>query len=367
MKTKPVSANQLSLADLRERIDGMNDEILALIQDRAEIVLEIARLKQAGGLPHHDPQREEEMLQALTAKSSGAFGPAELREVFKALFRASVAIQNPSVPPAQRESGERITMEKPGTTEIVRPFPEKAQDRLFATPRPRIDDFNFGEETAAVFDDMLGRSVPFYDEVQRMVGELAADFAADGTAVYDLGCSTCTTFLHIANALPAGSNVRFVGLDSSQEMLEIARRKLGEQGFAHPYELRRADLDQDIEIHDASVVLLVLTLQFVRPLQRDRLIRRIAQGMAENGCLILVEKVLGESSTFNRLFIKHYYEMKKRNGYSDLEISQKREALENVLIPYRLEENRELLRSQGFQHVDVFFKWYNFCGIVAMK
>jgi tRNA (cmo5U34)-methyltransferase len=114
-------------------------------------------------------------------------------------------------------------------------------------------------------------------------------------------------------------------------------------------------------------VLLVLTLQFVRPLWRDRLIRRIAQGMAENGCLILVEKVLGENSTFNRLFIKHYYEMKKRNGYSDLEIAQKREALENVLIPYRLEENKELLRGQGFQHVDVFFKWYNFCGLLAMK
>jgi tRNA (cmo5U34)-methyltransferase len=81
----------------------------------------------------------------------------------------------------------------------------------------------------------------------------------------------------------------------------------------------------------------------------------------------MVEKVLGESSTFNRLFINHYYELKRRNGYSDLEIAQKREALENVLVPYRLEENREMLRAQGFRHVDVFWKWYNFCGILAMK
>jgi tRNA (cmo5U34)-methyltransferase len=81
----------------------------------------------------------------------------------------------------------------------------------------------------------------------------------------------------------------------------------------------------------------------------------------------VVEKVLGETPLWNRLFIKHYYELKRRNGYSELEIAQKREALENVLIPYRLEENRELLRSEGFQHVDVFFKWYNFCAIVAMK
>jgi len=251
--------------------------------------------------------------------------------------------------------------------ETGKTFRNRAADRLFATPRRRLDDFNFGQETAAVFDDMLDRSVPFYGEIQRLVAELAADFAAEGTAIYDLGCSTCNTFLQIAGALPAGLNVRFIGLDSSPEMLDLARRKLTEEGFAYEYELRCADLDRDIEVRDASVVLLVLTLQFVRPLQRERLIRRIAQGMTDNGCLILVEKVLGESSTFNRLFIKHYYEMKKRNGYSDLEIAQKREALENVLIPYRLEENRELLRSQGFQHVDVFFKWYNFCGMVAMK
>jgi tRNA (cmo5U34)-methyltransferase len=258
-------------------------------------------------------------------------------------------------------------MKTTGAKESAKSFRDKAEDRLFARPRARIDDFNFGKETAAVFDDMLDRSVPFYAEIQRMVAELAADFAAEGTAVYDLGCSTCTTFLQIAKALPAGVKPRFIGLDSSPEMLEIARTKLTEAGFGYEYELRCADLDRDIEVRNASVVLLVLTLQFVRPLQRERLIRRIAQGMADNGCLILVEKVLGESSTFNRLFIKHYYEMKKRNGYTDLEIAQKREALENVLIPYRLEENKDLLRGQGFQHVDVFFKWYNFCGLLAMK
>src|SRR4029077_5268799 len=122
-----------------------------------------------------------------------------------------------------------------------------------------------------------------------------------------------------------------------------------------------------VDLSNASVALLVLTLQFVRPLYRERLIRSIYEGLGDNGCRIRVEKVLGESSTFNRLFIKHYYEMKRRNGYSELEIAQKREALENVLVPYRLEENKELLRGQGFRQVDVFFKWYNFCAMVAMK
>lgn len=97
------------------------------------------------------------------------------------------------------------------------------------------------------------------------------------------------------------------------------------------------------------------------------MIAAIAQGTRANGCLILVEKVLGQDSTLNRLFIKYHYDFKKRNGYSELEIAQKREALENVLIPYHLEENRELLLRNGFRTCDVFFRWYNFCGMLAIK
>jgi tRNA (cmo5U34)-methyltransferase len=243
---------------------------------------------------------------------------------------------------------------------------EAAEDRIFAKPK-EATDFDFGSETAKVFDDMLHRSVPFYSEVERMVAETAVDFAAPGTAVYDLGCSTATTILRIGELLPPDSDVRFVGVDSSAEMLERARQKLTESRFPFRYDLVEGDLNRGVEIENASAVLLVLTLQFIRPLYRDRLIERIRRGLSDEGCLILVEKVLGESSTFNRLFIKHYYELKKRHGYSELEIAQKREALENVLVPYRLEENRELLTRHGFGQVDVFFKWYNFCAMVAMK
>jgi tRNA (cmo5U34)-methyltransferase len=238
-------------------------------------------------------------------------------------------------------------------------------DRLFAEARPSAD-FDFGEDTAAVFDDMLGRSVPFYDEIQRMVAELAADFAQDG-AIYDLGCSTCTTFLRIAPLLPAGSKARFVGIDSSPDMLAVARRKLDELDAPLRVELREADLDRGAEVADATVVLLVLTLQFVRPLNRDRLLAQVYRGLRPGGCLILVEKVLGETPLWNRLFIRHYHELKRRNGYSELEIAQKREALENVLVPYRLEENCDLLARHGFESADVFFKWYNFCGLIAVK
>jgi tRNA (cmo5U34)-methyltransferase len=253
------------------------------------------------------------------------------------------------------------------TTKPAAPLTGRARDEIFAVPDRPKQDFEFGSETAAVFDDMLERSVPFYAEVQRMVSEIAADFAAPGSAVYDLGCSTGTTFQLLEKALPADVPVRYVGIDNSPEMLAVAQEKLAQAGLRHPFELRCEDLERGVVVEDCSVALLILTLQFVRPLKRETLVRHVYDGLRDDGCLIMVEKVLGESSTFNQLFIKHYYDLKRRNGYSDLEIAQKREALENVLVPYRLEENRELLFKSGFRHVDVFWKWYNFCGILAMK
>ncbi len=212
---------------------------------------------------------------------------------------------------------------------------------------------------------MLDRSVPFYQEIQRMIAEMATDFAAPGTNVYDLGCSTGTTLLNLDVTVNPG--IKFIGVDYSKEMLKRCHEKLRQHNFKRPHQLICADLNQGVEIQNASMVLMVLTLQFVRPLYRDTMIKTILQGLIENGCFILVEKVLGEDSVYNRPFIKYYYDFKKRNGYSELEIAQKREALENVLIPYRLQENREMLLRNGFRHCDVFFKWYNFCGMIAFK
>ena len=276
--------------------------------------------------------------------------------------RKTAARQVPTIEPQPRSPESAPNQESAGDGGRA-----DARDRIFAAPKKRLADFNFGRETAEVFDDMLLRSVPMYAETQRMVADLVADFAADKSNIYDLGCSTCTSFLDIHRVLPAERDVCFVGLDSSPEMLQRGREKLKAAGFPRSYQLEFCDFNQGAKIENASVALLVLTLQFVRPLYRDALLASIYRGMNENGCLILVEKVLGESSTLNRLYIKYYYDFKRQNGYSDLEISQKREALENVLIPYRLEENRELLKRTGFRTVDVFFKWFNFCGIVAVK
>ena len=240
-----------------------------------------------------------------------------------------------------------------------------AKDTLFSEQRGEVRDFDFGKDTAVVFDDMLNRSVPYYSEMERMIGEISADYAVDGTRVYDLGCSTCAAFFELDRVLP--KNIKFVGVDFSNEMLDQAREKIAGQNLKRDHELICADLNDEIEIKNASVVIMNLTLQFIRPVRRHLVMNNIVRGMVPGGCLLVVEKVLSKDSKINRSFIKYYYDFKQRNGYSEMEIAQKREALENVLIPYRLEENYELFLSSGFSFCDVFFKWYNFCGIIAVK
>lgn len=242
------------------------------------------------------------------------------------------------------------------------------KDKIFAEKTQAIGDFHFGEKTAEVFEDMLDRSIPMYRELQRMLGEIAAEFAVEGTNVYDLGCSNGITLDTLSTAISgAGKQVQLVGVDYSQAMLDKAAQRFSEKPEQDRPKLVLADLNEGCTIENASVVLLNLTLQFVRPLFRDRLLSTIFNGMNENGCVILVEKVLGNDSLFNRLFIKFYYDMKRRNDYSETEIAQKREALENVLIPYRIDENFELLKRNGFGSADVFFKWYNFTGLIGVK
>jgi tRNA (cmo5U34)-methyltransferase len=212
---------------------------------------------------------------------------------------------------------------------------------------------------------MVTRSVPFYLEMQRMMTEMTKSFAAPGSTVYDLGCSTGTTLINLDKVLPP--DVGFVGIDESDEMLKKCESNFKTAGVERPYQLKKSDLNQGVQVENASVVIMCLTLQFIRPLYREKLLKSIYDQMNPDSCFILIEKVLGEDSLFNRLFIEYYYDFKRRNSYNDMEIAQKREALENVLIPYKLLENRELLLNTGFRYVETFFKWYNFSGMIAVK
>jgi len=239
------------------------------------------------------------------------------------------------------------------------------KDKIFDDSRQKVRDFEFNKSVVSVFDDMVVRSVPFYLEIQRMITELASDFVLEGTQIYDLGCSTGTTMMKLDRVIDP--KINFVGIDNSDEMLKSCRKNLKDAGITRDIDLVKADINNGVLLENPSVIILCLTLQFVRPLYREKLLKSIYDQLHENGALIIIEKVLGEATLFNRMFIKYYYDFKQANNYSQTEIAKKREALENVLIPYKLKENEVMLKDCGFKYVEVFFKWYNFAGCIAMK
>lgn len=231
------------------------------------------------------------------------------------------------------------------------------RDQLFDSVS-KVEDFVFDDKVAKVFDDMIRRSVPFYDEVQRMVVEIAANFMSRDGVHYDIGCSTGTTIANLIRLVPDDIPIRCVGIEPSHAMVERARQKLE---FAADYvDIIESDVQRFDGLKNAQVITMLYTLQFIRPIDRLDVLKKIRKALLPGGVFILAEKVLADTHFARRLYIDLYHKYKRRQGYSDTEISKKREALENVLIPCANEENMTLLRQAGFDEVEQAFRWYNF-------
>jgi tRNA (cmo5U34)-methyltransferase len=240
------------------------------------------------------------------------------------------------------------------------------RDEIFKRPGSGKVPFEFNAQVAEVFDDMISRSVPFYREVLRMTAEFAHDFYQPDTQIYDLGCSTGALLHHIEKEF-AGKPYLYTGIDSSADMIRQANLRCPR---IHSGATEARFVIADITTFDfkpASVFVSNYTFQFLKPLARQALLRRIYAALQNDGCLLFSEKCLEDSSDVSRLYADHYHAMKARNGYSELEIAEKREALENVLIPFRLSENIEMLRDAGFNPVSIFFKCYGFTSFLALK
>ena len=242
------------------------------------------------------------------------------------------------------------------------------EDRIFQQIN-RVEDFTFDERVATVFDNMVSRSVPFYSEVQRLQSDLIVEFLPEQDGVVcDLGCSTGTTIEHIISHPHCPKTAKFVGFDNSEPMLDKARAKLSAAEAEERVSLLTADLSDLPALPACNVVILNWTLQFVRPIDREHLLKNIYSALKPGGVLFLSEKILSNDAGLNRLYIDHYLQFKKsQSGYTDTENQRKREALENVLIPYRLDENYLLLERAGFKRIDTYFRWLNFACLIAVK
>lgn len=238
------------------------------------------------------------------------------------------------------------------------------KDKLFQSGAPG-EDFSFNDRVAEVFDDMLNRSVPYYSGVIGGIAELLRLQRLDNRAVYDLGCSTGTTLLELARLLP-DINCRFIGIDNAPAMIKKARLKAEMFSKTGAVQFREDDIIT-AGLDNAGAILCNYTLQFIRPMKRLQFVRRLFDALPAGGLCIVSEKIISHDKKLNRDFIGIHHRFKRRQGYSELEIAAKREALENVLIPFSIEENIDLLRQAGFQSVETFFQWFNFASFAALK
>jgi tRNA (cmo5U34)-methyltransferase len=225
--------------------------------------------------------------------------------------------------------------------------------------------WSFDGEVTAAFDDMLARSIPQYPAMRDAVTSLAVRYAQKGTDIVDLGCSRGQALAPIIDRLGAAN--RYVGCDVSEPMLEAAKGRFS--GWINNGLLRieNCDLRTSFPACRASVILSILTLQFVPIEYRQRIISDIYNHLTPGGAFIFVEKILGADGPLNQTMVDVYYDLKRANGYDQESIDRKRLSLEGVLVPITAAWNEQLLRSAGFAQVDCFWRWMNFAGWVAVK
>ncbi len=245
----------------------------------------------------------------------------------------------------------------------------KPTDQLYASPLDAIVDFSFDEQVVGVFADMINRSVPGYGTVIKSLGILAARYAQPDSLCYDLGCSlgAATLAMHQQVRQP---NCRFIAVDNSPAMIQRCREHLQVAATLEDDEPRIdlvcADI-HDIEIVNASVVVMNFTLQFIAPDQRQALLHKVYQGLKPGGVLLLSEKIAFDDQTSQQRLTDWHHDFKRANGYSDLEISQKRSALEQVMRPESRALHRQRLSDVGFDDVQPWFQCFNFASMVAFK
>ena len=238
------------------------------------------------------------------------------------------------------------------------------KDTLFDNTQ-QVVDFAFDDAVADVFPDMIRRSVPGYETVISLLGVLAQQYAQDNTNVYDLGCSLGAATLSMHRQTRT-LNLKYICVDNSEAMVKRCDSRLTRH-------MPEADLSvicdniEDIEIKQASMVVVNFTLQFLAPEVRLSLLTKIYNGLLPGGALVLSEKLIFENKDENQLQIDWHQTFKSANGYSDLEISQKRAAIENVMIPDTLQKHQQRLQQAGFENSYQWFQSFNFASLISIK
>lgn len=224
-------------------------------------------------------------------------------------------------------------------------------------------NWKFDKSVVPVFDEHVRKSVPMYDEIHSLVTDISSWFLNDNTNVYDIGTSTGKVVLSLATKYP-DKEINYIGIDNSQEMIIKAKENLSKYNNVT---ILNEDVTKEYVFENASLVTSILTIQFIQEKHRQDLINRIYKGLNKGSAFIMVEKVVGSNARFNEIWTELYHELKLKNGLSEQHVFAKSKAIRGVMKPYTVNENLEMLTNAGFRDTDIFFKWNNFVGFVAIK
>ncbi|MEH6347347.1 MAG: carboxy-S-adenosyl-L-methionine synthase CmoA [Bermanella sp.] len=239
-----------------------------------------------------------------------------------------------------------------------------SRDRIYTKDHELLGDFAFDEAVARVFPDMIKRSVPGYTTIIPMIGVISEQYSQDNSHLYDLGCSLGASLLAMRHGVKA-KNCKVVGIDNAEAMLSQCQTYVDKDSNTVPVELHLGDITQ-FDYENASVITLNFTLQFIDSDKRQALIQKLYDAMLPGGALILSEKICFEGSE-QSLQEQLHWDFKRANGYSELEISQKRSALENVLLPETAQDHIDRLKQAGFTQASQWYQCFNFTSFIAIK
>jgi len=239
-------------------------------------------------------------------------------------------------------------------------------DNIFSQPLDKVDSFSFDQQVVQVFPDMIKRSVPGYENIINSIGVITQRCAINDSNLYDLGCSLGAATLSMRRGLDEKTGCKIISVDNSSAMVESCKQHIHAYKSDVPVTVLQDDIC-NIKIENASVVVLNFTLQFLTPEKRLSLLKNIYQGLLPGGVLVLSEKFIFNDSTSNQLLVDLHLDFKRSHGYSELEISQKRSSLDNVLISDTVEQHYERLQQAGFKHNDLWYQYFNFGSILSIK
>ena len=238
-------------------------------------------------------------------------------------------------------------------------------DLIFSQRHGQIKDFAFDAQVVEVFPDMIKRSVPGYNTIIDTIGRLSQRYVTDNTNVYDLGCSLGAATLAMRKNITAGG-CNIIGVDNSAAMVERCKMHVNAFKGQTPVNIEEANI-LEFPLVNASMVVLNFTLQFIEQEQRQTLINKIGESLSSGGIFVLSEKISDNDDVCQDLLVDLHHDFKRANGYSELEIAQKRTALENVMRIDTLAVHTQRLKQAGFSHITPWFQCFNFFSLVAVK